>query len=124
MNQLHLLQETVNLVDPNTLESGDRSGGHLVPPSYLTGVKFFLENGSPVCLGSGKYGSVFIVEHNGELKALKVFFVPTSLLLFCITVDFGEVETAPTECKENAKKMLSDDVIGSIFTTVKHLKMC
>ena len=71
----------MKLVDVNMLGDGDKSGGHLVFPAYLTGVKFFLENGSPVCLGSGKFGSVFIVVHNGELKALKVFFVPTLLLL-------------------------------------------
>ena len=84
----------MKLVDSNMLRHGDKIGSHLVHPSYLTGVKFFLENGSPVCLGSGKFGSVFAVEHNGELKALKVFFVPTSLLLLLYYSRFGEVKTA------------------------------
>ena len=40
-------------------------------------------------------------------------------LLWCITVDFEEVKTAPTECKERRFQMSH----LPIFTIVKHLNL-
>ena len=53
------------------------------PLKMLDGVQFYLDhNGEPVCLGSGAFGSVYVVVHGGQLRALKVFSSCIILMLF------------------------------------------